>query len=71
MTGADDTPLGDIEFGRVRLLHKLEALDEAIAHLETSRSSTRDTSLIRLRQLRTEMVLALGIGENGSGKNVP
>lgn len=69
MTGADGTPLGDVELGRVRLLHKLEALDEAIAHLETSRSSSRDASLMRLRQLRAEMVMALGLGEHGSAKS--
>lgn len=68
MPGADDTPLGDVELGRVRLLHKLEALDEAIAHLESSRSSTKEASLLRLRQLRTEMVMVLGLGENGSAK---
>jgi hypothetical protein len=69
MTGSDDTPLGGVEIGRVRLLNKLEALDEAIAHLETSRSSTREASLMRLRQLRTEMVMALGLGEDGSTKS--
>jgi hypothetical protein len=69
MTGADHTPLGDVELGRVRLLHKLEALDEAIAHLETARSPSREASLSRLRQLRSEMVVALGLSENGSAKS--
>jgi hypothetical protein len=69
MTGADNTPLGDVELGRVRLLHKLEALDEAITHLETARSPSREASLFRLGQLRSEMVMALGLGDNGSGKS--
>lgn len=69
MTGTDHTPLGDVELGRVRLLHKLEALDEAITHLETARSPSREASLSRLRQLRSEMVVALGLGENGTPKS--
>jgi uncharacterized protein YdcH (DUF465 family) len=68
MACADETPLGDAELGRVRLLHKLEALDEAITHLESSRSPSRDASLMRLRQLRREMVMALGLADNGSAK---
>jgi hypothetical protein len=63
-----DTPaLGDVERGRMRLLHKLVALDEAIVHLESSRSPSRDPNLVRLRQLRSEMVMALGLADNGSG----
>ena len=69
MTGADKTPLADVELGRVRLLHKLEALDEAIAHLETSRSPNRDASLVRLRQLRGEMLMALGLADSGPSKS--
>jgi hypothetical protein len=69
MTGADHTPLGDVELGRVRLLHKLEALDEAIAHLESSRTPNREASLVRLRQLRSEMLMALGLADSGSSKS--
>lgn len=69
MTSMDRTPLGDVELGRVRLLHKLEALDEAIAHLESSRAPNRDTSLVRLRQLRGEMLMALGLADDGSAKS--
>jgi hypothetical protein len=68
MTAADKTPLGDPGLGRVRLLHKLEALDEAIDHLEGSRSPNRDASLVRLRQLRSEMLSALGLVDHGSSK---
>jgi hypothetical protein len=69
MTGMDRTPLGDVELGRVRLLHKLEALDEAIAHLESSRAPNREASIVRLRQLRNEMLMALGLADNGSVKS--
>jgi hypothetical protein len=68
MTGADKTPVGDVELGPLRLLHKLEALDEAIVHLESSRSPNRDASLVRLRQLRSEMLMALGLAANSSAK---
>jgi hypothetical protein len=68
MTSTDNTPVGDAELGHVRLLHKLEALDEAIDHLESSRSPNRDASLVRLRQLRSEMLTALGLGGHGSSK---
>jgi len=69
MTGADKTPIGDAGLGQVRLLHKLEALDEAIDHLESSRSPNRDASLVRLRQLRSEMLTALGLADHGSSKS--
>jgi hypothetical protein len=69
MTGEDKTALGDVELGRARLLHKLEALDEAIAHLESSRTSNREASLVRLRQLRSEMLMALGLADSGSSKS--
>jgi hypothetical protein len=69
MTAADKTPVGDAGLGRVRLLHKLEALDEAIDHLESSRSTNRDASLVRLRQLRSEMLTVLGVADQGSSKS--
>ena len=69
MTAADKTPVGDAGLGRVRLLHKLEALDEAIDHLESSRSTNRDASLVRLRQLRSEMLTVLGVADHGSSKS--
>jgi hypothetical protein len=69
MTGADKSPLGDAALGRVRLLHKLEALDEAIDHLESSRSPNRDASLVRLRQLRSEMLAAIGLADQGSSRS--
>jgi hypothetical protein len=69
MTSMDKTPLGEVELGRVRLLHKLEALDEAIAHLESSRAPNREASIARLRQLRSEMLMALGLAESGSAKS--
>jgi uncharacterized protein YdcH (DUF465 family) len=46
-----------------RLLHKLEALDDAIAHLERPENGGRNGSLERLRQLREEIVLALGLAD--------
>ncbi len=46
---------------RARLLHKLEALDDAIAHLERPENRRKTGSLERLRQLREEIVLALGL----------
>jgi hypothetical protein len=69
MTSMDKTPLGEVELGRVRLLHKLEALDEAIAHLESSRAPNREASIARLRQLRSEMLMALGLAESGSAES--
>jgi hypothetical protein len=48
---------------RARLLHKLEALDDAIAHLERPENLGRTGSLKRLHQLREEIVLALGLAD--------
>ena len=46
-----------------RLLHKLEALDDAMSHLERPENVGRAGSLARLRQLREEIVLALGLAD--------
>jgi hypothetical protein len=49
---------------RARLLHKLEALDDAIAHLERPEyAGAHRGSLQRLQQLREEIVLALGLAD--------
>jgi hypothetical protein len=48
---------------RARLLHKLEALEDAIAHLERPENLGRAGSLERLRQLREEIVLALRLAD--------